>query len=320
MSPVNPRTDAAALDLRRHRHYTYARIADELGFGYPATARAAVKRAEAREARGQRIEVPQTPAPAPKPKSGPEGYLEWSREVRTLCNRRNADGHKLDEWSMRPTLDGLKLIKAGVPIEAVKDAVTMHFPEDARRELGVRKYNIANVAEHLKTAAEARIPLMMVGPKGTGKTTHAQKLAEALDLSFGMVSMTAGTSPAAFYGRPKVGGDGGVVESQFVKIYRDGGVFLFDEIDAADSNILLIVNSALANGHFSNPQTGEEIARHPDFIPLAAANTMGLGGGRDYVGRERLDAATLDRWSAGRIRVELDEALETELAEAIINA
>jgi hypothetical protein len=36
--------------------------------------------------------------------------------------------------------------------------------------------------------------------------------------------------------------------------------------------------------------------RHPDFVFIAAANTFGMGANDRYVGRNRLDAATLDRF------------------------
>ena len=39
-------------------------------------------------------------------------------------------------------------------------------------------------------------------------------------------------------------------------------------------------------------------------------NTLGLGSGRDYNARNRLDAATLDRWNAGRVQITLDPRIE----------
>ena len=50
----------------------------------------------------------------------------------------------------------------------------------------------------------------------------------------------------------------------FIRIYRNGGVFLFDEVDAADGNVMVCVNAALANGMLCNPVTGEVIERHAD--------------------------------------------------------
>lgn len=273
---------------------------------------------------------------APRVKADPlQDYPRWIKEiVRPFCERRNADGKPLEEIGMRYAVDGVKLIKAGVPVDAVRDAVTMHWPEEARRKVGVTQpfdFTAYGVARYIEQAVTTRsinadgvnggcVPIMLVGPKGTGKSTHARKLAEKLGLPFGAVSMTVGTPPSAFNGKQKIGGDGGHVQSTFERIYAGGGVYLFDEIDAADASLLLIVNEALANGHFHNAATGEVIQRHPDFIPLAGANTLGLGANRDYTGRERLDAASLDRWAAGRVRVNLDKALEQRLVDALVAA
>ena len=81
----------------------------------------------------------------------------------------------------------------------------------------------------------------------------------------------------------------------------NGGVFLFDEIDAADANVLLVVNSALANGRMSVPSRHDQpvAKKHSEFVCIAAANTFGRGADRVYVGRNELDEATLDRFRIG---------------------
>jgi hypothetical protein len=48
-------------------------------------------------------------------------------------------------------------------------------------------------------------------------------------------------------------------------------------------------------------------------------NTLGLGAGRDYNSRNRLDAATLDRWNAGRVQITLDPRIEEHMFWSIIN-
>ena len=83
-------------------------------------------------------------------------------------------------------------------------------------------------------------------------------------------------------------GDGGKFEyqrSQFVEFYEEGGVFLLDEIDAADANVFLVLNQALANGHLPVPNRigSPQAMRHQDFVLIAAANTFGNGANRMYV-------------------------------------
>jgi MoxR-like ATPase len=75
--------------------------------------------------------------------------------------------------------------------------------------------------------------------------------------------------------------------------------------------MLLVLNNALAGDELYNSSNGTTIKRHPDFIPVATANTWGTGGSnREYNAREKLDFATLDRWRMGRVFVDLDESVE----------
>src|SRR5204863_2040483 len=98
-----------------------------------------------------------------------------------------------------------------------------------------------------------------------------------------------------------------------VKLYEEGGVFLFDEIDAADANTILVINSALANGVLSVPNRKERnhAYRHKDFVCLCAANTWGSGS-FDYHGRNHLDAAFLDRFALSKVPIDYDVELERD--------
>ena len=90
---------------------------------------------------------------------------------------------------------------------------------------------------------------------------------------------------------------------------------MFDEIDAADSNMLLVINSALANGKLALPNRPKKpvAKRHADFVCIAAANTWGKGADREYVGRNQLDDATLDRFRIGCVPMDYDPAVEAML-------
>jgi len=107
----------------------------------------------------------------------------------------------------------------------------------------------------------------------------------------------------------------GYVISEFVKAYENGGLFLLDEMDAADSNVLLFINAALANGEVAIPnRPGNPYAkRHKDFVCVAAGNTPGTGGDREFSGRNKLDGATLDRFQIGKVKFEYDRELEKQL-------
>lgn len=153
----------------------------------------------------------------------------------------------------------------------------------------------------------------LAGPAGSGKTTLASQIAESLKRDFSHISCSAGLSEAHLLGRMLF--DGTYVASDFVTAYENGGVFLFDEIDAADNNTLLVINSALANNRLSVPNRKEKphAIRHENFICLCAGNTWGSGS-TEYHGRNHLDAAFLDRFSVSKVEIDYDRDLEREIA------
>lgn len=169
------------------------------------------------------------------------------------------------------------------------------------------------------TAATCGLNILLVGPAGCGKTHLAHQVAEALGRPFASISCTAGMSESALQGwmLPGEAGAFEYVTSDFVRMYEQGGVFLFDEIDAADPNTLLFVNQALANGSFYLPirKGASQVKRHPDFVCIAAANTFGTGANQTYAGRERLDEATLDRFRAGVVALDYDKAFERKVVD-----
>ena len=77
---------------------------------------------------------------------------------------------------------------------------------------------------------------------------------------------------------------------------------------------------ALANGHMSVPNRLDRprAMRHKDFVCMAAANTFGNGADRLYVGRNQLDAATLNRFTMGTVSMDYDPTLEETLIPGAI--
>ena len=105
--------------------------------------------------------------------------------------------------------------------------------------------------------------------------------------------------------------DGKYNMSDVVRVYGNGGLILFDEVDAASPEMLVKLNTALANGYMSTP--GGMVMRHPKTVIVATANTWGTGGTAMYCGRARLDAATLDRWTCAKIMVDYDNNVEAKI-------
>ena len=161
--------------------------------------------------------------------------------------------------------------------------------------------------------------ILLVGEAGCGKTHLAAQVAEALSLPFSSVSCSSDMSSSVLLGwlLPVDGGAFEYAPSDFITLYENGGVFLLDEMDAADPSILLIINQALANGKINVPQRkgNTEVKRHDNFLCFAACNTFGRGSNMMYSGRERLDESTLDRFRLGTIKMTYDKDLEQTLGD-----
>ena len=166
----------------------------------------------------------------------------------------------------------------------------------------------------------AKQNVLLVGPAGCGKTHLFSMVAKALGKRHASISLSAGVTEAHLTGRLLPTGDGGrfvYTQSPFVTMYTEGGAFLLDEMDGADPNVLLSINQATANGGFEIEARGASgldthVKRHPDAVVMATANTFGTGAGALYVGRNQLDAATLDRWYV--VAMDYDKAYEERLA------
>lgn len=172
--------------------------------------------------------------------------------------------------------------------------------------------------EVLKLAA-ARFNVFMVGPTGSGKSHIGEQVARGLGVPFGLINGTAGTTEVELFGRsyPNVTtGENVYHPSEFVTVYEGGGVFVADEIDAMDPNLLLKLNGAIAQGYCTVPHrpANPRARRHKDFVFIATANTWGTGANRSYCGRNQLDEATLDRLRCGTVEVDYDPALERAFA------
>lgn len=150
--------------------------------------------------------------------------------------------------------------------------------------------------------------VMLVGPAGCGKTTIGEHVAQALGLLFHITNTVTDAHELLGF----IDGYGRYHSTPFRRAFECGGIWIADEIDAWEAGALLAANSALANGFAAFPDAETPIRRHPDFRMVATANTFGTGADRVYIGRNELDAASLDRFAM--ITVDYDLDLERRFA------
>ncbi len=227
----------------------------------------------------------------------------WNRE-----NPFNVDGIPAD--------DLLNLLPPTPALDP--DVVKEVFGEEATKpkpKIKMPGVVLPNYAQQVFELADARRNILLVGPAGCGKTHLASLTAKYKSLRFGSLSCTSGMSESHLLGKstPNVSnGRSRFHTTEFLTLYEGGGIFLMDELDAADANLLLCINSAIANDYcnvpnrFRNPRA----ERHKDFVMIATANTFGRGANRTYAGRNQLDEATLDRYRIGTVECWYDEQIE----------
>lgn len=156
------------------------------------------------------------------------------------------------------------------------------------------------------TAVSSNIPVFLVGNAGTGKNHTCKQVSDALGLDFYFTN--AITDEYKLTGFIDAGGN--YHETQFYKAFTHGGLFFFDEVDASVPETLVLMNAAIENRYFNFPNG--KVDAHPNFRVIAAGNTYGKGATAMFVGRYKLDAASLDRFIT--IHIDYDQDVELYLA------
>lgn len=159
------------------------------------------------------------------------------------------------------------------------------------KDIGVQHKSFPLLLNCLKARHEGyRLNIMLIGPAGTGKTTAARKVAEALGLRFGFT----GAIDTKYDYLGYFDANGKLVRTAFREFWEHGGVWLQDEMDGSNAAALLPLNAGLANHVMAFPDGLVE--QHADCIIICAMNTWGLSATNDFVGRTKLDATTLNRF------------------------
>lgn len=151
-------------------------------------------------------------------------------------------------------------------------------------------------------------PVFLTGPAGSGKNVICKQVAKALGLNF--YFSNAVTQEYKLTGFTDANGT--YHATQFYKAFTEGGVFMLDEMDASIPEVLVILNAAIANRYFDFPAPIGYVEAHPDFRVIAAGNTTGHGADYEYVGRNQLDGASLDRFAI--VRIDYSEAIENSVS------
>lgn len=186
--------------------------------------------------------------------------------------------------------------------------IVLEVPNQVKRELNGlvhKQFETLVKAAAVRDQWGNRKNILLKGPMGGGKSTACKQAAELLGLPFGYIGQT--NMPHIVVGSKHPLKDL-YNHTAFTRIFMGGGVIVFEEMDAWHPNASLVLNPPLANGWLTL-EDGSQHQRHPDCIIVACANTWGTGATAEYVGRNKLDDAFLDRF-AFKMMWEYDDKLE----------
>lgn len=181
--------------------------------------------------------------------------------------------------------------------------LTIQKPDGTTYEAGEAPRH--KVFPEVLSAVSAGLNVLLVGPAGCGKTHMSEQVAQALKLDFRFTGAVASEYKLLGF----VDAQGRTIVTEYRRAYQEGGVFLWDEMDASAPQALLAFNAGLSNGWQDFPDGVVKV--NENFRAIASANTYGSGADRMYVGRNQLDAASLDRFYV--VSMDYDQELEQVL-------
>ena len=255
---------------------------------------------------------------------GDDGDSEMRQKEDELAKRAR-EAEEAEREVRRKQEEAEKLRKELAELRRKQEEARKKREEEERRKReeeemkNLKHYKTDDLLQTLRVTGIA----YLVGPAGTGKSTLAMDAAVELykvpkddfkfNEHFAQISFSPDTTSAEMVGRCDI--NGVFHRSEVVRVFAEGGLILFDEIDNADASMLVKLNTAIANGTFATPEG--LIRRHKDTVIVCTANTYGTGPDAMYVGRSRLDAATLDRFVCSTIEVDYDVKLEANIANIL---
>jgi MoxR-like ATPase len=271
------------------------------------------------------IPVPPTPQPQPKPTPTPTttssgGMDDFMKQLIAQVLGDfvpEVDPAKVAEIVAGSIKEPLEIMaKATAEVADLRSAVDRLRPKVTHVTLGNNERNELEGIQHnmfakvLSTISNGN-HLYLVGPAGTGKSTIAENASQALGLGFSSKSCSSQSTEASLLGY--MSASGSYVGTSFRTAYETGQVFLLDEVDNGNPNILTVLNSALSNSFMSFPDG--MVTRHKNFVLVATANTFGNGATAEYVGRNALDKAFLDRFVS--LTIDYDADIEQAMLDSV---
>ena len=213
----------------------------------------------------------------------------------------------------RATTDVLKLKSVGQPKKftlrsvfgqehpelEILDGFDTPHPVTAGFKLNPYHAYIKEPAKVLGACFLKRIPVVLVGKKGCGKSSGVINMLLALNLPFLKVDGSKYHDKASLFGRLELAPTGGMhfVDGPVTTCMRNGWSFVYDEMFKATDEALVCLNTVSEGRPVLLEENGNEVvAPAPGFWLVGTSNSNGSGAGRAGYGTEKKqDRSLLDR-------------------------
>ncbi|QDI89167.1 AAA family ATPase [Candidatus Nitrosopumilus sp. SW] len=169
-----------------------------------------------------------------------------------------------------------------------------------------------NSIQTLNKAYDAGLFVLIIGPKGTGKTSLVRDFAKSKGINLESINFSLRTRESHLVGT-KTLTDGTVSfeEGVLIKSMREGSMLYLDEINSAEADVLLRLDEALDDRRqiALKEATGEVVKAKDDWFVIATINPL------THSGTKELPPQLLSRFPV-RIRLEYPpEEVELEIVK-----
>ena len=141
-----------------------------------------------------------------------------------------------------------------------------------------------NSIEILNKAYDANLFVLIIGPKGTGKTSLVRDFAEKKNANLESINFSLRTRESHLIGT-KTLTDGTVSfdEGILIKSMREGSILYLDEINSAEADVLLRLDEALDDRRQIGlkESTGETVKAKEDWFVVATINPLTHSGTKE---------------------------------------
>jgi nitric oxide reductase NorQ protein len=179
-----------------------------------------------------------------------------------------------------------------------EQSVENEQPEEQSHESIYLDWN--NAFEIIDSAFEKGLFVIIIGPKGTGKTTLVREYAIRKSKNLQSINFSLRTRESHLVGsKTLTDGNIGFDEGILVKSMKEGSILYLDEINAAEADVLLRLDEALDDRRqlILKESSGEIIKAKDSWFVISTINPL------THVGTKELPPQILSRFP---VRIRLD--------------